>query len=300
MPTSIKTSFQSTIVSVAVKCLLPSRTLDPRERKHSKYKQIESSIRTIGVVEPLVVHPDGHGKFRVLDGHKRLDILRNRRAERVDCLISNDDEAYTYNRRANYLSTVAEHHMILRALQHNSEARIAEALNVDVATIREKCSVLNGICKEAVEILKDKRVNPRTFAVLKKMKPIRQIEAARFMVASNMYSGRFAEALLSGTREDLLNGPIRPKKSLSSAQKERIEHETESLLEDLKSTEESYGVDALTLSVSCRYVGRWIANSKVRRHLAKGHPEILEELESLVVSVLNGEPENASARSDTK
>jgi hypothetical protein len=131
----------------------------------------------------------------------------SRKHRHVECLLSTDDEAYTYNRRVNYLSTVSEHHMILRALEHNTEAQIAEALDVDVATIREKCRLLNGVCKEAIEILKEKRVNPKAFSVLRKMKPVRQVEAAQLMVASNMFSGRFAAALLAGTRDELLVSP---------------------------------------------------------------------------------------------
>lgn len=74
----------------------------------------------------------------MLDGHKRLEILTNRKVQEVECLISTDDEAYTYNRQANYLSSIGEHQMILRALQHNSEETIAAALNVNVSTIRKK------------------------------------------------------------------------------------------------------------------------------------------------------------------
>jgi hypothetical protein len=33
-------------------------------------------------------------------------------------LIATDDEAYTYNKRTNYLAAVSEHQMILRALEH--------------------------------------------------------------------------------------------------------------------------------------------------------------------------------------
>ena len=90
--------------------------------------------------------------------------------------------------------------MILRALQHNSEETIAAALNVNVSTIRKKRDLLDGICIEAIDVLKDRRVPPYTFAILRKMKPVRQAEAAELMVSSNLYSHRFAEALLAGTK----------------------------------------------------------------------------------------------------
>jgi len=59
------------------------------------------------------------------------------------------------NRRVNYIPPIAQHHMILRALAHVSEERIATALNVTVATIREKRDLLKGICPK-----------PRTFSAM--------------------------------------------------------------------------------------------------------------------------------------
>jgi ParB-like chromosome segregation protein Spo0J len=178
MPRAIKSAFQLKQVSIEIERLVPSRTLDARERNHVKYKQIAASIAAVGVIEPLVVFPGKGRTYRVLDGHKRHDILVRSSATRVDCIVAREDENYTYNRRANYLSPVSEHQMILKALEHNSEERIAGALNVDVATIRAKRDLLTGVCKEASSVLKDHRVSPSAFGVLKRMKPLRQLEVA--------------------------------------------------------------------------------------------------------------------------
>jgi hypothetical protein len=109
------------------------------------------------------------------------------------------------------------------------------------------------------------------------------------MVASNMYSGRFAAALLAGTRDELLVSPERdrPKQSLSAAQKAQMECETDTLLQDVKVIEESYGTDVLTLNVSCRYVQTLLGNPTVRAHIALRHAEVLRELELIVGAVLD-------------
>jgi len=179
--------------------------------------------------------------------------------------------------------------MILRALEHNSEERIAEALNVDVATIRLKRDLLSGMCKDAIDILKDRRVTAKAFSVLKKMKPIRQVEAARLMVASDMYSGRFALALLTGTKDEMRMNPDsdRPKKSVAAEQRMQMQRETDNLIRDLKVVEQSYGTEVLTLSVACKYLARVLANVRIRRDLGKHHPEILSELESVVATARN-------------
>lgn len=61
----------------------------------------------------------------------------------------------TYNKRISRIATIQEHKMILRAVERGvSEARIAAALNVNVALIRQKRTLLNGICPEAAELLR--------------------------------------------------------------------------------------------------------------------------------------------------
>lgn len=283
----LKSAFRPKRVFLPIDQLVGSRAFDARERNHEKYKQIAASIVAIGVIEPLVVFPVAGGNYRILDGHRRHDILVRTGENTAPCIIAREDENYTYNRRANYLSPVAEHQMILRALRHTSEERVAAALNIDISVVRQKRDLLLGVCKEAAEILKDHRVSSRAFAVLKKMKPVRQVEAAQLMVASKVYSGRFALALLAGTKDEMLLQPAkdRSKKSLSIEARTRLEQETENLLKDLRIVEASYGTDVLTLTVSCRYVEKLLATGRVRTELESRHPEILQELLFLLRNV---------------
>ena len=287
MPTSIRTAFQPNVTTLKVASLLPSSEIGPRERTEQKYRQIEASIQAVGIVEPLIVFPAGKGMYRVLDGHKRLNILVRRKVDEVVCIIATDDETYTYNKRVNYLSPVAEHQMILRALKHNSEAAIAKALAVNISTLRKKRDLLVGICKDAIELLKDRRISSNAFSVLRKMKPVRQVEVAQLMVSSNRCTEAFTDALLAGTRADMLLEPekIKSAKLCSADQKIGMERETDELLRDLKSVEATYGTEVLALSVSCRYVARILANSKVRHYIEGRFPDVLSELDAVIASV---------------
>jgi ParB-like chromosome segregation protein Spo0J len=281
---SVRSAFRPEVVRLALKDLVPSKDIQPRERKHTKYQQIATSLATVGLIEPIVVFPLSKG-FRVLDGHKRLDILSRQNVKDVECIIGTTDEAYTYNRRVNYLSTIGEHQMIMRALRHNDEATIARVLDVDVSTIRKKRSLLDGICKEVVNELKDRRIAPRVFLALKKMKPVRQIAVARLMVASNAYSQKFALALLAGTSDEMLVSPRQETvRSLSAEQRARLVAETDSLLNNIKGVEVSYGEEALTLSVCCRYLDKLLRNKAILKYLNERHVEILGELKSLMTN----------------
>ena len=288
MSTTVKTAFRPDIVVLEVARLTPLKDVTPAIRRDAKYKQIAASLEHVGLIEPIVVFAAGRGKYLVLDGHKRLDILKTRGDTEVHCLLATDDESYTYNKRVNYLSPIGEHHMMLKALAHGvGEERMAAALNVDVATIRRKRNLLNGICPEAVEILQDKRVGANTFAVLRRMKPARQIEASGLMVAAHNFSRRFAQTLLFGTRDDFLVETARTHvpKGIDPTQKAMLEQETDNLLREYKAVEKSYGTDILTLGVCCRYLDQMLANTRVQRYLSKRYPDILQQLQQLLADV---------------
>ncbi len=111
-----------------------------------------------------------------------------------------DDEAFTYNHKVNTVQPIQEHFMIMKALQNGvSEERIAASLNVDVKAIRTKRDLLNGICPEAIEILKEKRATAAALREMRKVTPMRQIEMAELMVAANNFSTSYAECLVATT-----------------------------------------------------------------------------------------------------
>lgn len=86
----------------------------------------------------------------------RLLALRQLGYTDAPCLIATDDESYTYNNRINRISSIQEHHMLRRAVERGvTPERLAKALNVDISQIHKKMSLLDGICPEAVEMLKD-------------------------------------------------------------------------------------------------------------------------------------------------
>jgi hypothetical protein len=284
----VKAGFRQHVVVIAIGSIVPQKEISPAFRKSSLYKQIAASLQHVGLIEPLVVFPRGAGDYLLLDGHTRLDILKHTGTIEVRVIFATDDEAYTYNKRVNHAPPVAQHFMILKALANGvSEERLAIALNVNVSSIRKKRDMLDGVCPEVVEILRNNHVTADAFAVLKKMKPIRQIEAAEHMVASGTYSVLFAKALLEVTRPELLLElpPTRTIEAGSAGARALLEQETESLLKDLKNIETSYGTDILTLSIVLGYVERLLGNTRVERHLMKYHSDILLSLRTLISEV---------------
>lgn len=286
----VKPAFDQQVVFLPIDTIAPQKVLPADFKKSTTYKRISASLEHVGLIEPLVVYPRGPRDYLLLDGHTRLDILKQSGATEVRTIFAMDDEAYTYNRRVNHAPPVAEYFMMLKALSHGvSEERLAEVLNVSVYAIRQRRSMLEGVCAEAIEILRNSHVTASAFAVLKKMKPIRQIEAAEHMRATVTYSVRFAQALLEVTRpEFLVETPVKRKPTIeasSVAAQGMLEQETDLLIRELKAVEESYGTDMLTLSIGCGYFERLLSNSRVEKHLEKHHPDILGELRKLISEI---------------
>ncbi|MGC1782074.1 MAG: plasmid partitioning protein RepB C-terminal domain-containing protein [Acidobacteriaceae bacterium] len=299
----VKAAFQSTIVSLPLKDITPLKELNSRVRTTAKYKQIAASLKHVGLIEPLVVFRAGKNTYWLLDGTLRFDIMKSDNPSTdVRCLLASDDESYNYNKRVNYLPPIAEHGMILKALANGVlEERIAEALDINVAAIRKKRHLLDGICEEAVELLKDKRVTSDGFGVLRKMKPVRQIYAAEMMIASNNYSTRFARGLLAVTKPEFLVTPetsAKPRVTTAS-QKSMMEQESNSLIEDFKEVEKGYTKDLLSLTVAAGYLRCMLANPKIERFLLKRHADILQAMHQ-VLSVVNEEKSKASSKRASK
>ena len=170
-----------------------------------------------------------------------------------NCLVATEDEGYTYNKQINRLSTIQEHNMIRQAIDKGlSPEQISRALNVNVAWIRERQGLLRGIAAEVAELLKDRQLGGAVFSLLRKMKPLRQIEVAELMIAANRLTVSYARALLAATPKEQLAEPEKPK-SISGVSAEaiaRMEEEMDHLQRDYR-----YGSTMLNLVVAKGYVG---------------------------------------------
>jgi len=286
MTKRVQLAFDPQGIIVPVGHILPLKQFEPHMTGTQKYQQVLSSVREVGIIEPLVVFPEAGntGTYLLLDGHIRFAVLKQIGETHARCLVATDDEAYTYNKRVNRMATIQEHAMILLATNNGvSEERIAKVLKVDIATIRQKRDLLNGICAEAAELLKNKVVTIEVFAILRKMRPVRQIEVAELLIATSNFSVPYAKALLVATRPDMLVDADQHKavKGLTPDQIAKMQKEMETLQQDLKAIEESHGTQVLNLVLACGYLRKLFGNARVTRYLRQHHPDISGELKTI-------------------
>src|ERR1700722_1599344 len=104
------------------------------------------------------------------------------------------------SKRISRLSPVQEQRMIAEAIERNvPRDKIARALDINVRSVDRKVQLLDGICQEAIAFLKDKLCPMAVFDVLRKMSPLRQIEATELLINANNFSVSYAFAILAGT-----------------------------------------------------------------------------------------------------
>jgi hypothetical protein len=153
-------------------------------------------------------------------------------------------------------------------------------LNVNIASIRRKRTLLDGICPEAVELLKDRHVPINTLGELRKLKPIRQIEAAELMIAMNRFSISYARSLVAATSQSQLVN-AKTVKGLNQQQIEMMESESAALDREFRAIEQDYGSDHLDVVLATGYVARLLENARIVRHMARNHADILSEFQKI-------------------
>lgn len=90
--------------------------------------------------------------------------------------------------------------------------RLAKALSVDVSQILKKNNLLEGICSEGAELLKEHQFSAGVTRVVRKMKPMRQVECVELMVSANNVTVSYAEALLVATPINMLTEGKNPER----------------------------------------------------------------------------------------
>ncbi len=264
--------------------LLPSKILSEDLVKAHKYRQIRESIREIGLIEPLSIGPVDRktGTHLLLDGHIRMMAMKELGHIEFPCLVASDDETYTYNHRINRLSTIQEHLMIRRAVDRGvSIERLTKVLCLDATGVQKRLTLLDGICPEAAELLKNRSFSLKVTAVLRNMKPTRQVECAELMISANTLTLPYARSLLMATSPELLLKEPRRSKTITREQIARMEREMKSLQSNYKAAEQTFGDDMLNLVLARGYVVKLLENAQVGRFLMQHQSEVLTEFTTL-------------------
>ncbi len=271
---------ESKAIDIPISLLRPLR---PREISKREYNRILASIKATGLIEPLIVYPEGDG-YVILDGVQRFRALAELNVETVPCLVGQRREAFTGNRMVNRVSPIQENRMIERSLSELDEGTIAAALGISGISHRMKKTLLKQLHPSVSAAYDAGKVTRTCAKELTLVKPDRQKEILKAMESYNDFSLPFAKALILKTvpaqrvpghrkRELWERGAQRRSDLLNRLADAEQKHDFYSRLY------KQYTIDLLRLAVYARAL---LTNARVRSYLDEHHPSIVERFESVI------------------
>jgi ParB family transcriptional regulator, chromosome partitioning protein len=257
-----------------------------RDRKVSKreYDRILVSIKAIGLIEALVVYPEGED-FVILDGVQRYRALLELGVEIVPCILGKRREAFTGNRMVNRVSPVQENRMIEKSLEELDEQTIAAALGLSGIGHRMKKTLLKQLHPEVAAAFDQGKITRTCALELTHVKPPRQKEILTVMDGYKDCSLPFARSLILKTPPSLRETRRRRKHDPWNKTAKR----KDDLLKKLTDAEQKhdfysrlykqYTVDLLRLAIYARSL---LTNSRIREYLDQHHPDIVGRFEAII------------------
>src|SRR5271170_1919298 len=178
--------------------LIRLRPLRDRKITKREFDRILSSIKAVGLIEPLVVYPEGDD-YVILDGAQRYRALLELGVEVVPCILGKQREAFTGNRMVNRLSPVQENRMIAKCLEELDEQTIATVLGVSGIAHRMKKTLLKRLHSDVAAAFDHDKITRTCAQELTHVKPARQKEILSAMEGYKDYSIAFARTLILKT-----------------------------------------------------------------------------------------------------
>lgn len=280
----IRYCFNNSFHEVAIDSLVSSRTLPTNVMISTKYKQIVMSIREIGLIEPIVIYIESADVVKILDGHLRVNALKELGIASAHCLISPVNDTYTYNKRVNRLTIIQEQKMLKKAIGSGvSIDKLGIVLGVTADTLNRKINLSKGIAPEVIALLSEKQVSVSLFDTLRKMIFARQIEVVSIMINLNNFTKQFALSMLHTTsRENLIDahkGSVEKKDIRKNI--ERLEREMMAVRVETEQIEDEYSQNNLQLVIVKSYIKKLLDNSAVLHWLIDNNSEYLTELKKI-------------------
>lgn len=280
----IKQCFENNFQLYLIEQLIPSRSLPVNIKRSTKYKQILSSLLEIGLIEPIIIFIDDEDNKKVLDGHLRIEAMKDLGHQHVHCLISPVNETYSYNKRVNRLTILQEQKMLKKAVESGVPIeKLSAVLGVSPGMINTRLRITDGICGEVIALLSEKNISQNVFEVLRKIKPYKQIEVVATMITLNNFTRKFALSMLhSISPEHLLSKDIKEPdnpdiiKTLS-----RLEKEMAALEVETQNIKDEYAENTLNLLIVKAYIAKLLNNNAIVHWLYDNNVTYLDALKKI-------------------
>ena len=263
--------------------LVPLNTREINLAKNRGYQKILSSIKMIGLIEPLDVYKE-NGHYVILNGFLRFKALQELDVNPVPCLVHPDKEAYTYNKMINNLSPVQESRMLRQALKTLDQGTMAQVFGMKSLQYRLGTGILNHLHPKVTEAVDKGLITRGCAKELTYVTKERQNQILKEMNKTEDYSIAFARALVIKTPSNMRNEEKKKKRPWAedSEKKRELVNKLETIskrYDFYSNLYRQYSADLLKLYV---YVRKLITNEKVRLYLEINFPDIYMQFENII------------------
>lgn len=281
----IKQCFNNHFHLYPIASLAPSRSIPFNVRSSNKYKQILTSMSEIGLIEPIMIFITDNGEHKILDGHLRIEVLKDLAITHAHCLISPVEDTYSYNKRVNHLTILQEQRMLQKAVESGvSVEKLCAVLGLSQGIINTRLRISEGISKEALALLADKNVSQNVFDVLRKIKLHKQMDFVATMIALNNFTKKFALSMLHALpTEHLVRKPDNaPEDKDMIKTLARLEKEMAALQVETQDIQNEFAENNLNLMVVRSYIAKLLSKNEIIHWLYDNKSEYLDVLKKVV------------------
>ncbi len=247
------------------------------------YHKIVSSIKTIGLIQPLCVYSE-NDYYVILDGFLRFKALEQFGVTTVPCIVYQTKEAYTFNRMVNRLSSYQQSRMLRKSLETLGHKEIEEVLGIKSLTFRLGTEIYKHLHPEVIKKLDYNKITRKCASELTYVNKDRQLEILREMKKCNDYTVSFGRALVIKTSPKQRNKKKKTRKTWSEDSEKKQElvgrlRKVQERYDFFSTLYQQYTTDLLKLGI---FVRRLITNDEIRDYLAEAFPDILKCFEGIV------------------
>lgn len=271
---------ESQALDVSVNRLRPLRN---RTANNREYEKIVASIKAVGLIEPLIVFPDGDD-YVILDGVQRFRALVEMGVEKVPCIVGKYREAFTGNRMVNRVSPIQENRMIEKSLEELDEKTIAAALGLSKIGHRMDRTMIRRMHPDVAVAYDQGKLSRICAKELTFVKPERQKDILAAMATFKEFDVAFIRTMIHKTPPALRETRGRKQDPWDKSAQKKTD-----LLKQLAEAEEKhdfysrlykqYTIDLLRLAIYARSL---LTNDRVRDYLNRHHPAIVERFEMVI------------------
>ena len=260
---------------VDINDLIPLNTREINLEKNIRFKRILSSIKAIGLIEPLSIYKE-NGKYAILDGFLRYKACQMLKKDTIPCILSVKKEGYTYNRMVNRLSPLQETRMVKKSLEIVSDKMIATVFGIKSFKYHIPKGLIEQLHPEVLKSFDNGLISRKAAEEFTYVMPGKQLQILKELEENNHYGYTTVRSLVLKT----------PKEDRNPEKKPNIKHYGSKkyiLVERLANAEKehdffanlykNFSIDLIKLFV---YVRKLIVNKGINSYLSEKRSETLK------------------------